>query len=84
MSFFVENIPPRRERGKPHRLLVDEEAISAHYAPPPQGDPPIPSKFLLLPIHQVGPFPPMSPKAFQAFTAYWHAQTEAQAQAGQG
>ena len=84
LSFFVDNIPPRRGHDRPRRVPVDEEAASFPQGSPPQGDPQFPSKFSISPMPQPGFFPIMTPKAFQAYTNCWYAQAQAQAQAGEG
>ena len=50
LSLFVDNMSPQRERGRPKRVLMDEEAASAPYAPPPQDDPQAPLEFLIPPM----------------------------------
>ena len=51
-------MPPWRGRGRPRKMLVDDEVIFASHAPPLQDDP------LVHLVPPVGPFPPISPKAF--------------------
>ena len=53
---------------------MDEDATLAHHAHLPQGDPQFPPEFLVPPMPQARFFPPMTFKAFQAFTNYWYAQ----------
>ena len=68
---------PQRGRGRPHTILMDEEAASAPHASHPQDDPQIPLEFLVPPMPQIKFFPPMTFETFQAFTTYWYAQAQA-------
>ena len=79
LSLFVDIMPSQRGRSRPCSVPVDEEDASA---PPSQGDPPIPPKFSVLFVPQAEIFPPMTSEAFQAFTTYWCAQAQAQAEQG--
>ena len=65
---------PRRGHGKPRRVPMDKEAVSAPHVFSPQGDLSVPLEFFIPPISQARPYPPMSFEAFQAFTFYWYAQ----------
>ena len=80
--YFVDIMPPWRGHDRPRRVLVDEEDASAPYAPLSQGDPPVPPKFSVLLVPQAEIFPPMTLETFQAFTTYWCAQAQAQAEQG--
>ena len=73
LSLFINIMPSRRERERPCRVPVDEVVVSALHAPPPQGDPQVPSEYPFPPIPQVGFLSPMTIDAFQAFTIYWYA-----------
>ena len=75
----MDIMPPQREHDRLRKVFVDEEATSALHAPSPQGDPQAPFEFLISPMPQPRFFPPMTLEAFQAFTNYWYAQTQAQA-----
>ena len=50
---------------------------------PPRLEPQEQPGFQVPPMPQLGFFPPMTLKAFQAYMNFWYAQTQAQAQAGQ-
>ena len=89
------NVPPRRGRGRPRRVSVeelDEETTStpqvsqSHNEPQvPSGfEPQTPQGFLTLSMPQPGLFPSMSPKAYQSYANFWYAQAQAQAQVGLG
>ena len=64
-------MPPWRGCGRPHRMAAEEETTSV---PLLEDHPPIPPVFFVPFVPQAGPFPPMSPKAFQDFIAYWYAK----------
>ena len=81
LSFFVDIMPSRRGRDRPHRVPIDEKAALAPHASPPQGDPLVPSKFSVPSMPQARLFPSMTPNAFQAFTIYWYALAQAKARA---
>ena len=89
------NIPPRRGRGRPLRVSVeeiDEEATSTPQVSQSQNEPQVPLGFepqapqgfpaLLMP--QPGFFPPMTPETYQAYANFWYTQAQAQAQARLG
>ena len=78
------NIPPWRWRGRQRKALVDEEATSAPHALAPQVEPQVQPKFQVSSIPQLGFFSPMTLEAFQAYMNFWYAETQAQAQIGQG
>ena len=51
-------------RGKPRKILVDEEVASTPHAPPSQGDLLIPPEFSIPLMPQAKLFPLMTPKTF--------------------
>ena len=80
----MDSPPPRRERGRPRRGQVNEEAASApHNPPPPPPEPQGPPGFQVPPVPQPGFFPPMTPEAYQAYMNFWYAQSQAQVPVGQ-
>ena len=63
------DIPPRKRRGQPRWVLVDEEEPQfPHSLEEPQVllrfEPQFPQGFLVLPMPQPGFFPLMTPKAY--------------------
>ena len=64
LSLFVDIMSPRRGRGRPRRMHVDEEASLAFHAPLPQDDPSIPPEFLIPPMPQTRFFPRMTHEVF--------------------
>ena len=58
------NISPRKGRGRPKRILVDEKATSTPHAPPLDGEPQAPQEFHVSSMPQPGFFPPMTLEAF--------------------
>ena len=65
--------PPRRGRGRPRRGQVNEEAASAPHNPPPPPEPQGSPSFQVLPMPQLGFFPPMTLEAYQAYMNFWYA-----------
>ena len=59
--------PPPRRGGHPRRIRVDEEATSVPHNPPPQPKLQEQLGFQIPPMPQPGFFPPMTPKAYQAY-----------------
>ena len=55
LFLFVDIIPPQRGRGRPHSILVDENAALDSHAPLPQNDPSISLKFLVPFVPQARP-----------------------------
>ena len=62
----MDSPPPRRGRGRPQRVQVNEEVASAPHnpPPPPPPEPQGPSGFQVPPMPQPGFFPPMTPEAY--------------------
>ena len=77
------DIPPQQGHDRSRRTLVDEKAISTPHAPLSQTEPQVQPEFQALPMPQPGLYPPMTPKAYQAFMNFWYAQAQAQTQMGQ-
>ena len=71
------DIPPQRGRDQPRRALMDEEAALAPHIPPPQAKPQVQAKFQVPQMPQLKFFPPMTPKAYQAYMNLWYAQAQA-------
>ena len=62
---------------------MNEKAASAPHAPSLQTEPQVQLEFQAPPIPQLGLYPPMTPKAYQAFMNFWYTQAQAQTQMGQ-
>ena len=52
---------------------IGREFASAPHALPPLGEPLFPPEFQVPPMSQPDLFPPMTQKAFQAYTNFWYA-----------
>ena len=83
LSVEMDPPPSRRGRGRPRRNPNVEETASISHNPQPQPKPQEQPEFQVPSMAQPGFFPPMTPKAYQAYINFWYAQTQAQAQAGQ-
>ena len=86
------NIPPRRGRGQPRQVSVEEidkKATSTPQVSQFQNEPQAPhgfehqapQGFPTPPMPQSRFFPSMTPKACQAYANFWYAQAQTQAQA---
>ena len=62
LSHFVDkiNLPPRRGRDRPRMTPVDEKAVSAPHALPPQGEPQASPELQIQALARHGQYP-MSP-----------------------
>ena len=79
--FFLDIMSPRRGRSRSYEVFMDEELASVPHVLPPQGESPILLEFLVPPMCQAKLFPPITHKAFQAFTIYWYVQAQTQVEA---
>ena len=78
------NIPPRKGRGRPQRVSmeeVNEEKTSTPQVSQSQNEPQVPlgfepqapQGFSIPPMPQPRFFPPMIPEAYQVYVKFWYA-----------